>query len=93
MSVESILITLLVGAIAGWLATVLMIQYGFGLVFNIIIGVLGGLLGTWLFPKLGIILGSGILSAILTGMLGAILILIVLMLLQRIGFVRRRSLR
>jgi len=92
MSVESILIVLLVGAIAGWLATIVVSQYGFGLLFNIVIGVLGGLVGTWLFPKLGISISGGFLGAVITGTVGAILILLVVFALQGVGFVPRRRL-
>ncbi len=93
MSLESVLIILLVGAICGWLATIVVGQYGFGLLFNIVIGILGGLLGTWLFPKLGIVIGTGLLGSILNGTLGAILILLVVIVFQRIGFMPRRNLR
>jgi len=85
MSIESLLILLLVGAIAGWLATVIMGQWGFGLVFNIIIGIAGGFLGTWLLPKLGISDGGGILGAILVSTLGAVVILAVIVVIQRIA--------
>lgn len=90
MSLESILITLLIGAIAGWLASVLFSRWGFGLPFNIILGVLGGLLGAWLFPQLGISLGDGLLGSILTGTVGASIILLLIFTMQRIGFVPRR---
>ncbi|MFO0748269.1 MAG: GlsB/YeaQ/YmgE family stress response membrane protein [Myxococcota bacterium] len=92
MSAEAILIILLVGAIAGWLASVIVTNWGFGLVINIIIGILGGLLGSWLFPKLGIVIGSGILGSILNATLGAIIILIVAVGFQRVGFFPRRRL-
>jgi uncharacterized membrane protein YeaQ/YmgE (transglycosylase-associated protein family) len=92
MSVESVLLTLLVGAIAGWLATVVVTRYGFGLGVNIVIGILGGLLGSWLFPKLGLAIGSGLIGSIATATLGAIVILLIVIGLQRIGWVRRRPL-
>lgn len=92
MTLEAILIILLVGAIAGWLATMIFGGWGFGLGFNIVIGILGGLLGTWLFPKLGVSLGSGLIGSILVGTLGAIIILFVIFGLQRVGFVPRRRL-
>jgi len=93
MSLEAILITLLVGAICGWLATVIVTQYGFGLIFNIVIGILGSLLGSWLFPRIGVVLGTGLLASILNGTLGAILILLVIIIFQRIGFAPRRNYR
>lgn len=93
MSIESLLIILLVGAIAGWLATIIMGQWGFGLLFNIVIGLLGGLVGAWILPKVGIIVGSGLIGHILTATIGAVLILFAIVLLQRVGFVPRRRLR
>ena len=48
-----IIITLLIGAVAGWLAGLLFKGFGFGLLWNIIIGLLGGLVGGWLLGKLG----------------------------------------
>lgn len=92
MSLESVLIILLVGAICGFLASLVLGGYGFGLLFNIVIGVLGGLLGSWLFPKLGIVIGTGLLGTIVNGTLGAIIILLVVIVFQRIGFMPRRNL-
>ena len=52
MDIVNILITLLFGAVAGWLAGFFVKSKG-GLLWNIIIGLLGGLLGGWLLGKLG----------------------------------------
>lgn len=49
MSTESIVITLLIGAVAGWLAGQIRQGFGFGLVGNIVIGILGSFVGSWLF--------------------------------------------
>ena len=49
----NILITLLFGAIAGWLAGFFVIKEKGGLIWNIIIGLLGGVVGGWLLGKLG----------------------------------------
>ena len=46
-------LTLLFGAIAGWLAGFFVVKDKGGLIWNIIIGLLGGLLGGWLLGKLG----------------------------------------
>lgn len=73
----SLLYSLLIGGIAGWLAGKLMKGGGFGLLFNIVIGILGGIVGNWLFAKLNISLSSGIIGDILTGAIGASVILFV----------------
>ncbi len=75
---EPILITLLLGAIAGWLGSVLFKGSGLGLLGNIVVGILGGFLGYWLFPKLGINLGTGWLGYIITAGLGALILLVLI---------------
>jgi len=69
---ESILVTLIIGAIAGWLGGTIYKGSGLGLIGNIIIGILGSYVGSWL---LGGYLGDGWVGAILTGAIGAIVIL------------------
>ena len=59
MSVETLLIWIIVGAIAGWLAGLVVRGFGFGLVGNIIIGIIGAFLGGWLFAQFGIAIGVG----------------------------------
>ena len=59
MSSESLLIILVVGLVAGWLAGQIMQGTGFGLIGDLIIGVAGAFVGGWLLPQLGIHLGSG----------------------------------
>jgi len=70
-----IVVTLIIGAAAGWLGSMIYKGSGLGLLGNIIVGVLGSFLGYWLLGKLGINLGSGWIGAILTGAVGAIVIL------------------
>ena len=83
MSGESILIVLLVGAVAGWLAGLIVRGAGFGLIGDIIIGIVGAFIAHWLFPKLGIQLGSGILRSILDATIGAVILLLVIRLIRR----------
>ena len=63
MSGESLLIVILVGIIAGWLAGQIMRGAGFGLVGDLIIGIIGAFIGSWLLPQLGIRLGAGMVAA------------------------------
>src|SRR6516164_11680646 len=51
MSNESILVILLVGLIAGWLAGQIVKGTGYGLVADICIGIIGALIGSWLLPS------------------------------------------
>ncbi|MCX7043367.1 MAG: GlsB/YeaQ/YmgE family stress response membrane protein [Gammaproteobacteria bacterium] len=84
MSMESLLTILIIGAIAGWLAGLIVKGYGLGLLGNIIVGILGAFVGTWLLGRLGVSLGGGIAGAIINAMIGAIVILFLL------GLIRRR---
>ena len=73
-----ILVTLLIGTVAGWLGSVLYKGSGLGLIGNIIVGIAGSFQGYWLLGKLGISLGSGWIAAVLTGAIGAVIILFLL---------------
>lgn len=81
MSGESLLVILLVGLIAGWLAGRLVAGGGFGLIADIAIGIVGALIGSWMLPKLGIRIGTGFVSAIVVATIGAIVLLLVIRLL------------
>ncbi|ATU91786.1 GlsB/YeaQ/YmgE family stress response membrane protein [Phyllobacterium zundukense] len=83
MGGESLLIFLLVGLIAGWLASQLVRGGGFGLVGDLIVGVIGAFIAGYLFPRLGISLGSGIIGAIIAATIGAIILLFVLRAVKR----------
>ncbi len=50
MGIESLLVFLIVGAIAGWLAGLLVKGYGFGLLGNIVVGIIGAFIAGWLLP-------------------------------------------
>ena len=83
MAVETILIWILVGAIAGWLAGLVVRGFGFGLVGNIIVGIVGAFLGGWLFGTLGIAIGAGIINTIFTAFIGAVVLLLLVRVLKR----------
>ncbi len=78
-----IIVTLLIGAAAGWLGSLIVRGSGLGLLGNVIVGILGSFVGYWLLGKLGIHLGSGWVGAILTGAVGAIVILVLFNLIFR----------
>ncbi|MBK9654351.1 MAG: GlsB/YeaQ/YmgE family stress response membrane protein [Rhodanobacteraceae bacterium] len=84
MTVTSLLILLLIGAIAGWLAGLLMRGRGLGLVGNIVVGILGAFVGSWLLGGvLGIAIGGGLLAAIINATIGAVIVLAVIGVLKR----------
>ncbi len=84
MDIVGIIVTLAIGAVAGWLAGVVVEGAGFGLIWNIIIGIAGAFVAGFLFPRLGLglTLGGGIVGAIVTAALGAIVLLLVVNLLK-----------
>lgn len=82
MSNEGLLVVLVVGVVAGWLAGKVVRGGGFGLIGDLIVGVLGALIGDWLLPRLNIHLGVGMLALIVNATIGAVLLLIVLRLLS-----------
>jgi len=82
MSLESLLLLLVVGLIAGWLAGKLIRGGGFGLVGDLVVGVLGAFLGGWLFGKLGISAG-GLLGSIIVAFVGAVILVLLLRLIRR----------
>ena len=83
MGIESIVVWLIVGAIAGWLAGLIVRGAGFGLVANMVIGIIGALVASWILPQLHIELASGTLGAILDATIGAVIILVILALVKR----------
>jgi uncharacterized membrane protein YeaQ/YmgE (transglycosylase-associated protein family) len=83
MDLQSILIMIGVGAVAGLLADWLIKGIRVGLLGAIIIGVLGGFLGGWLFGLLNISPGAGILGQIISAFVGAVILLLVLKMLRR----------
>jgi uncharacterized membrane protein YeaQ/YmgE (transglycosylase-associated protein family) len=83
MSGQSLLVILLVGLVAGWLASLIVRGTGFGLVADIALGIVGALIGSWLLPKLGIHLGRGIVASIVSATIGAVLLMLILGLISR----------
>lgn len=83
----ALIITLVVGGIAGWLASLLVQGTGFGLVGDIVVGILGALIAYWLFPVLGITLtlGGGVLGAIIMAFIGAVILLVIVRVIKQIA--------
>jgi len=73
VTVESLLVFLIVGAIAGWLAGVIVKGHGFGLVGNIVVGIIGAFIAGWLLPGLGLGL-TGIVGSIVYALIGAVIL-------------------
>lgn len=78
----SIVLFLLIGALAGWLAGQIMKGGGFGLIGNIIVGVLGAVIGGLFLGKM-INLGSALVNELITAVLGAVILLFVIGLIKK----------
>ena len=85
LSGESLLVILIVGVIAGWLAGQIVRGAGFGLIGDLVVGVIGAFLASLLFPRLGFHLGTGIVSEIIYSAIGAIVLLLILRLVSGRG--------
>jgi uncharacterized membrane protein YeaQ/YmgE (transglycosylase-associated protein family) len=83
IGIDSIIIMLIVGAIAGWLAGLIMQGFGFGLIWNIVIGIVGAFIGVWLLRQLGVMPGSGFVGSIVNAVIGAVVLLVI------VGFIKR----
>jgi uncharacterized membrane protein YeaQ/YmgE (transglycosylase-associated protein family) len=83
MGIESLLVFIIIGAIAGWLAGLIVSGFGFGLIGNIIVGIVGAFIAGWLFPRLGFAIGGGILASIINATIGAVILLVLVKVLKR----------
>jgi uncharacterized membrane protein YeaQ/YmgE (transglycosylase-associated protein family) len=80
---HGIIAWLIIGAIAGWLAGVLVKGGGFGLIVDIIVGIVGAFIGGWLAGLLGIHIGTGMIGSIITAIIGAVILLFIIRLFKR----------
>jgi uncharacterized membrane protein YeaQ/YmgE (transglycosylase-associated protein family) len=78
----NIIIFLIIGALAGWLAGRVMKGKGFGLIGNIIVGIVGALIGGWVFEFLGIFTTGGF-GAFITAFVGAVILLWLVQLIKK----------
>ncbi len=83
MDINQVIVFLVIGGVAGWLAGLILKGGGFGLIGNIVVGILGALLGGWLFGVLGISVGGEWVGPIVTATVGAVLLLVI------IGFIKK----
>ena len=82
MDITGLIIFLAIGALAGWLAGLLIKGGGFGLLGNIVIGIIGAVIGGHLFAYLGISAG-GLIGSIITATVGAALLLFIVRLIKK----------
>lgn len=76
-----IIVFILVGAMAGWLAGQLMKGSGFGLSGNIIVGIIGAFVADLVLPNFG--LAKGLIGSVITATIGAAIFLFIVNMLKR----------
>jgi uncharacterized membrane protein YeaQ/YmgE (transglycosylase-associated protein family) len=77
MDFNDIVVWLVIGAIAGWLAGLLVRGGGFGLIGDIVVGIVGAVIAGYLLPAIGIHLGAGFIRSVINALIGACLLLAV----------------
>lgn len=82
MDITSLIITLLIGAAAGWIAGQIMKGRGFGAIGNIIVGIIGAILGGFLLGMVGIGL-TGLVGTLLKAVIGAVVLLFLIGLIKK----------
>ncbi len=85
MTAQGLIIILLVGGIAGWLAGIVVRGFGFGILGNIVVGIVGAFLASWLLPMFHFpVIGGGIVGSILFAFIGAVILLLLIRLIKRV---------
>src|SRR5271167_4592133 len=90
LSNESLIVIVIVGIVAGWLAGNIVQGGGYGLIGDLVVGIIGAFIGDWLLPQLRIHLGVGTLALIANATIGAIALLAVIRLVSGSGGWRSR---
>ena len=85
MSLGDIAVFILVGLVAGFLASLVVMGRGRGWFWNLIIGILGAVFGGWLAGVLHVSIGYGIFGQIVIAFGGAVILLLIWRLLFRRG--------
>ncbi len=83
MDAQSLIVWLVVGAIAGWLAGMVVKGGGFGLIGDIIVGIVGAVIAGWLLPQISIVIGGGLIGAVINAFIGAVILLVIIRLVKR----------
>jgi uncharacterized membrane protein YeaQ/YmgE (transglycosylase-associated protein family) len=88
MSNESLLMTIVIGGVAGWLAGLVMRGSGYGVIGDIVVGLLGAFIGNWLMRAMSLSpnLGTPVLNRIVVSLVGALVLMFI------VGMLRPRSL-
>jgi uncharacterized membrane protein YeaQ/YmgE (transglycosylase-associated protein family) len=83
MDTHGIIIWLIIGGVAGWLAGLVVRGGGFGILGDIVVGIIGSVIFGWLFGASGYAVGSGVIGSIISSAIGAIILIFILRLVTR----------
>jgi len=83
MNMEQIVVFLVIGGVAGWLAGLITKGGGFGILGNIVAGVVGAVLGGWIFGVLGVSIGGKWAGSLVTATVGAVVLLFAISLIRK----------
>ena len=75
MTLEMLVMWMVVGLVAGWLAGLAMKGGGYGLIGDIVLGLVGSIVGSWIFRALGVSAGAGLFAAVVVAFVGAVLVI------------------
>jgi uncharacterized membrane protein YeaQ/YmgE (transglycosylase-associated protein family) len=70
-------IWLVIGAIAGWLASLIVTGGGLGLIWDIIVGLVGAVIAGYLLPMVGVYIGAGFVPEVINAVIGAVVLLVI----------------
>jgi uncharacterized membrane protein YeaQ/YmgE (transglycosylase-associated protein family) len=85
MALESLIVLLIIGAIAGFLAGIIVEGYGFGAVGNIVVGIVGAIFAGWMLPRLGLFPGGDVVGQIISATIGAVVLLVLVGVFRRVA--------
>ncbi|KVU68322.1 hypothetical protein BGV52_04850 [Burkholderia ubonensis] len=81
---HQLIVWLIVGGVAGWLAGLIVQGSGFGIVVDILVGVAGAVFGGWIASAIGVSFGGGMISSIIIAVVGSVVLLFLINLIRRI---------
>ncbi|HVU12831.1 MAG TPA: GlsB/YeaQ/YmgE family stress response membrane protein [Phototrophicaceae bacterium] len=76
LGIGGLIIALIIWAVIGWLAGLVMRGGGYGLIGDILLGLVGGLVGGIIFGLLGIgDINSGLIGTVIVGVIGSVIVI------------------
>jgi uncharacterized membrane protein YeaQ/YmgE (transglycosylase-associated protein family) len=85
MGIQGLIVFLLIGAVAGWLAGIIMKGSASALIGNIVVGIVGAFVAGLVLPMVGVSIGGGIVGSIIHATIGALILLFVIGLVRKLA--------